>query len=388
MTHVLIQLGTNDVRTPAQTFPAGHRPLGNVGDGTTAGVNGSFAKNVSGIITAVLAAGIKVILPGVPYFFPTSSFNGVVWDDASLNLAQSYNGFLTGLVDGVNIFGPTTSTFEYFADNQGEFYHENSAGTNGVHPNATGVNSYGVIHAQTIAKAVGLIGGSSATAATTYSLILPPSPMAGLPGAIGVLFNQPLTTATTVTLTDNSATFVGGPSVTVAAGSSFGSVSWSPSTSGPHTIGVSHTGQLGLTDPASSLLSVASSGGLPVQGTLASSGVSFSKLRQGGLSGQVKAIVSANPSLSPGAVSGLNAANLDSLDRAYRGLSELITEYLQGAPIATTEMQTRLNDYVLVFNGYAQAATEIAALVQANPGTMQTGASPSGIGPITQRTFS
>lgn len=153
-TAVLVQLGTNDVRNPANTYSAGHRPLGTATDGTTAGVNGSYARNIAGIVSALVTAGLKVYLPGVPYFYPTSSFSGVVWDDASLNLAATYNTFLTGLVDGVHVFGPVTSTFEYFANNPGEFFHEN--GASGVHPNAQGVDSYGVIHAAGFARVLGL----------------------------------------------------------------------------------------------------------------------------------------------------------------------------------------------------------------------------------------
>lgn len=164
---IMIQLGTNDVRTPASTYSPGERPLGTWNDGTTAGDNGSYAKNIWTLVNNFITAGFKVMVSYVPYFYPTSSFNGVVWNDASLNLAQTYNIFIPTLANNVTMFGANApkvstaviSTFEYFANNQSLYFHENS--TSGVHPNQPGVDAYGAIHAINLATALGLVGGGS-----------------------------------------------------------------------------------------------------------------------------------------------------------------------------------------------------------------------------------
>ena len=78
----------------------------------------------------------------------------------------------------------------------------------------------------------------------------------------------------------------------------------------------------------------------------------------------------ANPTLDPMVVDNLRAGRYGSLDKTYQGMASLAESFLRGDPIATTDVNNRLAAYAAVFAGYAQAAAEIVALVQANPGTI------------------
>jgi lysophospholipase L1-like esterase len=166
-TIVLIQLGANDARNPSHTYsPPGERPLGAWNDGTTPGASGSYAKNMFGIVNALVTAGYQVMVSYCPFFIPNTVISGLTWNDASVNLANSYNTFIQSLANNVTMFGANAhlvtiskvSTWEYFGDNTGLF-------VDGVHPNQQGVQAYGAIHAINIASALGLVSSSGGAAA-------------------------------------------------------------------------------------------------------------------------------------------------------------------------------------------------------------------------------
>ena len=118
------------------------------------------------------------------------------------------------------------------------------------------------------------------------------------------------------------------------------------------------------------------------------SGMTFGQLRMGGLSGQIEALIEANPAFDPATVLGLRAGRNGVLDRTYQGLASLVESFLRGDPIATTDVNNRLAEYALVFAGYAQSAGEIAALASAHPGTITTYlATPLATNATEQRSF-
>ncbi len=123
-------------------------------------------------------------------------------------------------------------------------------------------------------------------------------------------------------------------------------------------------------------------------GPLSPSGATFARLRSGGLSGQIESLIAANPTLNLNVIRGLHAGRNGTLERLYQGLAGLVEAYLQGDPIANSDVNQRLADYATIFSGYAQSTAEIAALVGANPGTIINLPSlPHAPVPIVERSF-
>lgn len=155
----VVMLGANDCRNPADTYTAGHRPVGSVGDGTTPGANGSYMVNLNSIVGALTGAGMKVFIVPPNYILPGSAFNSVVWDDASINLLWSYGTALQSLVNWTTVFSVPVDhgPYAYFMNKcPAEYYQEN--GTSAVHPNQAGVDSYGEILAYWFARAASIVG--------------------------------------------------------------------------------------------------------------------------------------------------------------------------------------------------------------------------------------
>jgi len=123
-------------------------------------------------------------------------------------------------------------------------------------------------------------------------------------------------------------------------------------------------------------------------GPLRPSGASFAQFRGGGLAGQLELLIAANPTLDPAIIVGLRAGRINMLDLTYSGLASLVASFLQGDPIATSDVTSRLDAYATVFSGYTQAVNEINSLIKANPGTIvNLLTSPSAPRQVQQRWF-
>lgn len=106
----------------------------------------TYKTNLQNIIADLTGAGYKIIL-SYPTFIPAGA-NSNATTSASVALAQSYQGQIDSLIDGVNVLRGDTLGFNYFMDNLGEYQ------TDMTHPTAAGAISLATLWARAIDRSL------------------------------------------------------------------------------------------------------------------------------------------------------------------------------------------------------------------------------------------
>jgi hypothetical protein len=118
-----------------------------------------------------------------------------------------------------------------------------------------------------------------------------------------------------------------------------------------------------------------------VSPTITPSGTTFAQLQAGGFRGQM--IRLANTNAFPPPIRSL----MFRLDALQTGIVQTVDAFLQGDPIATTDVNARLLAYATALKAMLAALEEINVLVNNNPGTLKTIVGGGGVGQKQRRVF-
>jgi hypothetical protein len=119
-----------------------------------------------------------------------------------------------------------------------------------------------------------------------------------------------------------------------------------------------------------------------VSPTIVPSGTTFAQLLAGGFRGEMIRLANANS--FPPAIRSL----IFRLDTLQTGIVQTVDAFIQGDPIATTDVNARLLAYATALKTILAALEEINVLVNANPGTLKTIVGGGGAGQKQRRVFS
>ena len=175
-TLVSLTLGTNNVKLSIATTPA------------------QYHADLTAITGYIASQGLATVVHYPIFMDLTGSETLTAWGPASLTLLQQYQGQIDTLVNGTTIFQGDRLGFQYFADNRNLLQ-------DGVHPSVAGDLALSRLQGNPIARALGLLAsGTSAPAATSYSVFNYPTTPVAQAYSIAFLFNDPVSAAGSITL--------------------------------------------------------------------------------------------------------------------------------------------------------------------------------------------